>query len=117
MDQVKEDINLDKISISEAASPEYSKKFFKQYSEGNLFTVNICDAKIWPECVPPILQQNRVTSLPRLHVQRVLGQTNRTLFQRQCQLNRNFINRLGMSAELEGHCGCVNCIEFNDDGR
>lgn len=43
--------------------------------------------------------------------------TTRVSVQKQCQLTRDIINRLKVSAELQGHRGCVNCIEFNDTGR
>ncbi|KAF2343797.1 WD40 repeat, partial [Trinorchestia longiramus] len=57
------------------------------------------------------------TSLPKLQVDRLLGHTSRYSVQQQCQLTSDQINRLGVSAELQGHRGCVNCIEFNDTGR
>ena len=28
----------------------------------------------------------------------------------------NFIKRLGLETELEGHEGCVNCLEWNESG-
>ncbi|GIY84486.1 WD and tetratricopeptide repeats protein 1 [Caerostris extrusa] len=31
-------------------------------------------------------------------------------FSRRCMLPRNLINRLGLEAELDGHIGCVNCL-------
>lgn len=32
-------------------------------------------------------------------------------------VNDNFISRLGLEKELEGHTGCVNCLEWNETGR
>lgn len=29
----------------------------------------------------------------------------------------NLIQRLGLSRELDGHTGCVNCLEWSSDGR
>ncbi|XP_071533166.1 WD and tetratricopeptide repeats protein 1-like isoform X2 [Panulirus ornatus] len=37
-------------------------------------------------------------------------------FSRQNQMTRSLVSRLGVIKELEGHRGCVNCIEFNAEG-
>ncbi|GLV31906.1 adipose [Carabus blaptoides fortunei] len=37
--------------------------------------------------------------------------------QRHTQVTETFIKRLGLDYELEGHKGCVNCIEWSKDGR
>ncbi|XP_054163178.1 WD and tetratricopeptide repeats protein 1-like [Oppia nitens] len=37
-------------------------------------------------------------------------------FQRKMQINGNLISRLGLEVELEGHSGCVNCLEWNQSG-
>uniref|UniRef100_A0A2P2I7M8 WD and tetratricopeptide repeats protein 1-like n=1 Tax=Hirondellea gigas TaxID=1518452 RepID=A0A2P2I7M8_9CRUS len=71
----------------------------------------------WPATVPPMLIRNKRTSLPKLQMNRLIGRTTRASVEKQCQLSRDLINRLGVSAELHGHSGCVNCIEFNDTGR
>ena len=71
----------------------------------------------WPETVPPMLPPTKKVCLPKLQTQRLLGQTNRVLVEKQCQLTKDLINRLSMSTELQGHRGCVNCIEFNENGR
>jgi WD and tetratricopeptide repeat-containing protein 1 len=39
----------------------------------------------------------------------------KTLKQRS-QFSDTFIKRLGLEAELEGHQGCVNCLEWSPDG-
>ncbi|XP_060756511.1 WD and tetratricopeptide repeats protein 1 [Neoarius graeffei] len=42
---------------------------------------------------------------------------NRTLsFQRYYHVTDPFIKRLGLEAELQGHSGCVNCLEWNEKG-
>ncbi|XP_028837533.1 WD and tetratricopeptide repeats protein 1 isoform X3 [Denticeps clupeoides] len=37
-------------------------------------------------------------------------------FQRHYHVTDPFIKRLGLEAELQGHSGCVNCLEWNDRG-
>lgn len=37
--------------------------------------------------------------------------------QRYTQVTESLIKRLGLEFELEGHKGCVNCIEWSKDGR
>lgn len=42
---------------------------------------------------------------------------NRALdFQRHYHVTDPFIKRLGLEAELQGHSGCVNCLEWNEKG-
>uniref|UniRef100_A0A671MWE9 WD and tetratricopeptide repeats protein 1-like n=1 Tax=Sinocyclocheilus anshuiensis TaxID=1608454 RepID=A0A671MWE9_9TELE len=42
---------------------------------------------------------------------------NRALdFQRHYHVTDPFIKRLGLEAELQGHSGCVNCLEWNERG-
>lgn len=38
-------------------------------------------------------------------------------FQSKLHVNDSFISRLGLEKELEGHTGCVNCLEWNETGR
>ncbi|XP_035215285.1 WD and tetratricopeptide repeats protein 1-like, partial [Stegodyphus dumicola] len=40
----------------------------------------------------------------------------RLRFQRRLHVTENLVNRLGLEAELEGHGGCVNCLEWNEKG-
>lgn len=40
----------------------------------------------------------------------------RLTFQRELQVTGDFISRLGLDHELQGHQGCVNCLEWNDKG-
>ncbi|CAL1543216.1 unnamed protein product [Lymnaea stagnalis] len=37
-------------------------------------------------------------------------------FQRYEQVTAELVNRLGLEKELEGHGGCVNCLEWNESG-
>ncbi|MCJ8750412.1 hypothetical protein PDJAM_G00264530, partial [Pangasius djambal] len=42
---------------------------------------------------------------------------NRALsFQRHYHVTDPLIKRLGLEAELQGHSGCVNCLEWNEKG-
>lgn len=38
-------------------------------------------------------------------------------FRRRFQLHQPFVERLGLETELEGHSGCVNCLEWNENGN
>ncbi|CAH1402550.1 unnamed protein product [Nezara viridula] len=44
------------------------------------------------------------------------AQTCRGL-QKRLHVTENLINRLGLEKELEGHTGCVNCLEWDSKGR
>lgn len=37
--------------------------------------------------------------------------------QKYTQVTESLIKRLGLEFELEGHKGCVNCIEWSQDGK
>ncbi|XP_075228255.1 WD and tetratricopeptide repeats protein 1-like isoform X2 [Lycorma delicatula] len=37
--------------------------------------------------------------------------------QKRLHVTESFVNRLGLEKELEGHGGCVNCLEWNSEGR
>ncbi|KAG8223010.1 hypothetical protein J437_LFUL000718 [Ladona fulva] len=37
-------------------------------------------------------------------------------FKQQMHVTADFISRLGLEKELEGHSGCVNCLEWNESG-
>lgn len=43
------------------------------------------------------------------------GEINRK-FQNKLTVTRSMIERLGLEKELNGHMGCVNCLEWNSDG-
>lgn len=40
-----------------------------------------------------------------------------THIQRKLQVTDDLVARLGLEAELEGHTGCVNCLEWNQKGE
>ncbi|CAH2085044.1 unnamed protein product [Euphydryas editha] len=50
-----------------------------------------------------------------LTVARERGEINRK-FQNKLTVTRSMIDRLGLEKELNGHLGCVNCLEWNSDG-
>lgn len=39
------------------------------------------------------------------------------IVKRNCQFTDLLIKRLGLEGELEGHQGCVNCLQWSSDGR
>lgn len=41
---------------------------------------------------------------------------HRLKFQHRMHVTNRFIQRLGLESELEGHTGCVNCLEWNSKG-
>ncbi|ESO93249.1 hypothetical protein LOTGIDRAFT_189887, partial [Lottia gigantea] len=47
---------------------------------------------------------------------REVNDKNLQSFQRSQHVNADLINRLGLEKELEGHQGCVNCLEWNEKG-
>ncbi|XP_041352477.1 WD and tetratricopeptide repeats protein 1-like isoform X2 [Gigantopelta aegis] len=49
-------------------------------------------------------------------LQRELDERVHTSFQRVLHVTPDLINRLGLEKELEGHQGCVNCLEWNSTG-
>uniref|UniRef100_T1IVI1 WD and tetratricopeptide repeats protein 1 n=1 Tax=Strigamia maritima TaxID=126957 RepID=T1IVI1_STRMM len=57
-----------------------------------------------------------INSLVRSHSKRQLHETVGINFQRRFHVTNQLISRLGLEAELEGHNGCVNCLEWNERG-
>lgn len=51
----------------------------------------------------------------RLTAARERGDIDRT-FQNRLMVTKSTIDRLGLERELNGHTGCVNCLEWNRDG-
>lgn len=47
---------------------------------------------------------------------RELNSKGNSSFQRTLQVTNTLIGRLGLEQELEGHMGCVNCLEWNEKG-
>lgn len=52
----------------------------------------------------------------RSKLQRELKDGTNIRFARSCQVTPNFIRRLGLEEELQGHGGCVNCLTWNEKG-
>ncbi|KAK7019403.1 WD and tetratricopeptide repeat protein [Halocaridina rubra] len=68
-------------------------------------------------------QQNNIFRKPSRRLSLVQLQRHREIqdlswqsFARQNQMTRSLVSRLGVVKELDGHRGCVNCIEFNSEG-
>eukprot|EP00061_Rhincodon_typus_P014786 g42071.t1 len=49
-------------------------------------------------------------------IQRQIKERNTLQFERRYHVIDPFIKRLGLECELEGHSGCVNCLEWNEKG-
>ncbi|XP_075440757.1 WD and tetratricopeptide repeats protein 1-like [Ascaphus truei] len=49
-------------------------------------------------------------------VHRQIRERGARSFQRRYHVTDPFIRRLGLEAELQGHSGCVNCLEWNEKG-
>lgn len=39
------------------------------------------------------------------------------IIKKNCQFTDRLVKRLGLEGELNGHKGCVNCIQWNSNGR
>ncbi|GLG95424.1 Protein will die slowly, partial [Gryllus bimaculatus] len=60
------------------------------------------------------LQCNNIVQLMQLR--QTKNSVNHSI-QRQLHVTEDFVNRLGLEKELEGHNGCVNCLEWNESGK
>ncbi|XP_077538991.1 WD and tetratricopeptide repeats 1 isoform X2 [Haemaphysalis longicornis] len=60
---------------------------------------------------------NGEESVVRLLTERQVKDTCTTHVQRKLQVTEDLVARLGLEAELEGHTGCVNCLEWNQKGE
>lgn len=56
------------------------------------------------------------THFHRLKFRREIDAATSVGFERSLQVNQSLIDRLGLEYELEGHMGCVNCLEWNEKG-
>ncbi|XP_066285635.1 WD and tetratricopeptide repeats protein 1-like [Branchiostoma lanceolatum] len=56
------------------------------------------------------------TNITRLAGQRETGDRARLRFERSLQVCPPWVQRMGLEAELSGHSGCVNCLEWNEQG-
>lgn len=60
-----------------------------------------------------INEQNVVRFMKR----REIDESINSCVHKRLHVTDNFVNRLGLEKELEGHQGCVNCLEWNSEGR
>lgn len=56
-------------------------------------------------------------NIARLMRQREVKGTINHKLQQKLHVTDDFVQRLGLEKELEGHSGCVNCLEWNETGR
>ncbi|XP_043477036.1 WD and tetratricopeptide repeats protein 1 [Leptopilina heterotoma] len=59
-------------------------------------------------------KKHRVIDLLR---RREIQETDASFVSQKLHVTNNFISRLGLEAELKGHDGCVNCLEWNETGQ
>jgi len=52
-----------------------------------------------------------------LHTRQTKGTNVSQEFAGSCSMTHDLVRRLGLVRELEGHGGCVNCIQWNSNGR
>ncbi|XP_064627626.1 WD and tetratricopeptide repeats protein 1-like [Lineus longissimus] len=55
-------------------------------------------------------------NLTSRYLQREVKELSTMSFQRCMQVTPDLVRRIGLEAELEGHNGCVNCLEWNEKG-
>lgn len=56
-------------------------------------------------------------NIARLMRQREIKDNITHKLQKKLHVTEDFVQRLGLEKELEGHNGCVNCLEWNETGR
>ncbi|WAR08495.1 WDTC1-like protein [Mya arenaria] len=52
----------------------------------------------------------------RKKFRREIKDSTRLSFERELHVTKTLVNRLGLDHELDGHSGCVNCLEWNETG-
>ncbi|XP_050724944.1 WD and tetratricopeptide repeats protein 1-like isoform X3 [Eriocheir sinensis] len=65
---------------------------------------------------PLFRKPSKKLSFLQLQRSREIEQIGWHSFKWQNQMTHSLVSRLGIMKELEGHRGCVNCIEFNSEG-
>uniref|UniRef100_A0A8D2J3B8 WD and tetratricopeptide repeats 1 n=1 Tax=Varanus komodoensis TaxID=61221 RepID=A0A8D2J3B8_VARKO len=65
----------------------------------------------WPYC-----EKMAKANITRDLIHRQLKEKGALSFERHYHVTDPFIQRLGLEAELQGHTGCVNCLEWNEKG-
>ncbi|XP_051158774.1 WD and tetratricopeptide repeats protein 1 [Leptopilina boulardi] len=59
-------------------------------------------------------KKHRVIDLLR---RREIQESDASFVSQKLHVTNNFVSRLGLEAELKGHDGCVNCLEWNETGQ
>ncbi len=63
--------------------------------------------------IPDLLPRTTYYRGTHTHFQEV----SESAFHRRYHVAKFMVERLGMTAELRGHRGCVNCIQWNQSGE
>ncbi|CAG0898801.1 unnamed protein product [Darwinula stevensoni] len=61
--------------------------------------------------------KRRGSNIAILHKKRELNDQFSQRFKRAMHVTRKWISQLDLEKELDGHSGCVNCLEWNDSGN
>ena len=56
------------------------------------------------------------TSICKKALDRQFRESDRIAFERALHVTPTLISRIGLEGELQGHSGCVNCLEWNESG-
>ncbi|KAG8143170.1 hypothetical protein E2320_000436 [Naja naja] len=65
----------------------------------------------------PYCEKMAKANIIRDLISRQLKEKGALSFERHYHVTDPFIQRLGLEAELQGHAGCVNCLEWNEKGK
>ncbi|XP_058051745.1 WD and tetratricopeptide repeats protein 1 isoform X2 [Ahaetulla prasina] len=65
----------------------------------------------------PYCEKMAKANIIRDLISRQLKEKGALSFERHYHVTDPFIQRLGLEAELQGHAGCVNCLEWNEKGN
>lgn len=69
-----------------------------------------------PTIIPQMEPRNSRNAVWLLQKREIYSSYGR-LVRKNCQFTDRLIKRLGLEGELEGHKGCVNCLQWNSDAR
>lgn len=70
----------------------------------------------WTSTTYDHAENMELNNIIRLKEKREWEESVRLTFQRKLHVTDQMVARLGLEAELEGHNGCVNCLEWNERG-
>ncbi len=51
------------------------------------------------------------------NINRQINENKCVAFKNERQVSENLVKRIGLEKELEGHTGCVNCLEWSERGE